>query len=163
MDTVMAPDVEPVGTEVVMLVGVLAVTLATVPLNLTILLDGVLLKLVPIIVTDVPADPLTGVNDVIVGANADIFTVKLFELAAVSDPTLTLITPEVAAAGTVVVKLVAVLAVTVAIVPLNVTILLVGIILKFVPVMVTALKTAPDIGVKEVIVGAGIGATTPDL
>jgi len=151
--TLINPVVAIAGTIVVILFGVLADTTASTPLNLMMLLKNVLLKLVPIIVTDVPADPLTGVNDVIVGANPDIFTVKLFELAAVSDPTLTLITPEVAAAGTVAVKLVAVLAVTVAIVPLNVTILLAGVALKFVPVMVTAVPAGPLRGANKVIVG----------
>ena len=54
------PVVAPVGTVVVMLVGVLAVTTAVTPLNFTVLLRGVVLKFVPAMVTVVPTDPLVG-------------------------------------------------------------------------------------------------------
>jgi hypothetical protein len=56
--------------------------------------------------------------------------------------------------GTVVVIDVAVDVVTVAAVLLNFTVLLAGVVLKFVPVMVTVSPTAPDEGVKLVIVGS---------
>ncbi len=45
------------------------VTTAGAPLNATILLAGVALKFVPVIVTKVPAAPVVGVNDVIVGGS----------------------------------------------------------------------------------------------
>ena len=51
----------------------------------------------------------------------------------VTVPTVTLIGPVVAPAGTVVVRLLAVAAVTVAVVPLNFTVLAVGVALKFCP------------------------------
>jgi hypothetical protein len=63
-----------------MLVDALALTMATVPLNLTVLLDGVESKLVPVIVTVVPTPPLVGVKLVIVGT---MMTVKLDELVPV--------------------------------------------------------------------------------
>ena len=47
----MAPEVAPTGTEVMMLVVVLVVTVAVVPLNFTILFAGIALKFVPVSVT----------------------------------------------------------------------------------------------------------------
>ena len=76
----MVPVVAPDGTEVVMLVVVLAVTVAEVPLNFTILLTGVASKLVPDIVTVVPTPPDAGVNDAMVGGG---MTVKFVALVAV--------------------------------------------------------------------------------
>jgi hypothetical protein len=46
--------------------------------------------------------------------------------------------------------------VIVAVVPLNFTVLLTAVVLKFVPVMVTVAPTPPESGVKLVIVGEGI-------
>ena len=60
--TSIGPVVAPVGTEVVMLVDVLAVTTAGVPLNSTMLFAGVVLKFVPVIVTVVPGPPNDGVK-----------------------------------------------------------------------------------------------------
>ena len=74
-------------------------------------------------------------------------------LMPVAPLTVTDITPVVAPAGTVVVILVAELAVTTAAMPLNVTILLAGDELKFAPVMVTVVPMGPLVGVKEVIDG----------
>ena len=79
-------------------------------------------------------------------------TVKTPLLIAVLHPTVTEIVPVVAPTGTVVVMLVTVLAVTTAAVPLNFTMLLPGVVAKLVPVMVTAVPIAPDVGVKEEIV-----------
>ena len=80
-------------------------------------------------------------------------TVKLLELVAVFPATVTVIGPVVAPVGTEVVIEVAVLAVTTAVVPLNWSVLLAGVVLKFVPIMLTVVPTKPDVGVKEVIVG----------
>ena len=52
--TEMVPVVASDGTDVVMLVAVLADTTAAVPLNLTVLFAGVVLKFVPVIVTVFP-------------------------------------------------------------------------------------------------------------
>lgn len=63
------PVVVPVGTVVVRVVAVLAVTVAVLSLkNLTTLLAGMALKLVPVIVTLVPMGPTDGVKPVMVGA-----------------------------------------------------------------------------------------------
>jgi hypothetical protein len=66
--TVTTPDVAPIGTVVVMLVDELAITVAAVPLNFTVLFAGVALKFVPVIVTVAPTSPCAGENEVIAGA-----------------------------------------------------------------------------------------------
>jgi len=146
--TDIAPVVAPVGTEVVILVAVDAVTTAVVPLNLTVLFAGVASKLVPVIVTLVPSGPLVGVKLAIVGV-----TIKLVELVAVCVPMVTTMGPVVAPVGTVAVMLVEVDAVTEASVPLNVTVLFPGIASKFVPVIVTLMPASPPVGLKLVIAG----------
>ena len=151
--TVMAPVVAPTGTEVVMLVTVLAITVAEVSLNSTILLEGVASKFVPEIVTVVPTTPDNGVKDEIAGGG---ITVKFEALVAVCPYTVTVIVPVVAPEGTEVVILVTLLAVTVAVVPLNFTVLLAGVASKFVPDIITVVPTPPDAGVNEVMVGGGI-------
>jgi hypothetical protein len=80
-------------------------------------------------------------------------TVKLVELVAVFPPTVTVNFPVVAPEGIVVVIVVDVLAVTVEVVPLNFTVLLAGVVLKFVPVMVTVVPTIPLTGLKLVMMG----------
>jgi hypothetical protein len=149
------PVVEPVGTVVVMEVAVLAVTTDVLPLNVTVLLAGVELKFVPVMVTVVPIGPEVGAKEIIVGV-AIVVTVKLFALVAVLPATVTEIVPVVAPVGTVVVILVVVLAVTTAVVPLNETELLAGVVLKLVPMMITFVLTWPFVGVKEVMVGLGV-------
>lgn len=108
----------PTGTEVVMLVEVEAVTTAATPLNSTTLLDGVVLKLFPEIITVAPTAPLVGLNPVIDGVGS---TVKSLILVTVTPLTVTEIFPEVAPAGTVVVMLLVVEAVMTAVVLLNLT------------------------------------------
>jgi hypothetical protein len=157
--TVTFPLIAPAGTVVVMLVAVLAVTVATVPLNFTILDVGVVLKFEPLIITVVPADPERGLKEVMVGE--PVVTVKSTGLVAVLAPTVTVILPVIAPAGTVVVMLVAVLVVTVAVVAPNFTELLVAVVLKFVPVMVTAVPTGPEVG--ETLVTERTGICVPDL
>jgi hypothetical protein len=66
--TVIGPLVAPVGTVAFNCVAVAVETAAVVPLNLTVSLAAVVLKLVPVIVTSVPAGPLPGLKLVIVGA-----------------------------------------------------------------------------------------------
>ena len=83
-------------------------------------------------------------------------TVKLLALVAVRPLTVTVIGPLVAPVGTEVTMLVAVGVPVVAVVPLNFTVLLVAVVLKFVPVMVTVAPTRPLVGLKEVIVGVGM-------
>ena len=86
-------------------------------------------------------------------------TMKLVELELVFPATVTAIGPVVAPTGTVVVIVVEVLAVTIAAVPLKVTVLLAAIELKFVPVIETVAPTNPEGGVKEIIVGGNAAVT----
>ena len=127
-------------------------TVAVVPLNLTVSFVVVVLKFVPVIVTLVPTPPEGGVKLVIVGFNNN---VNVALLVAVGEfKTATVIFPVVAPVGTVVTSWVAVADVTTAWVPLNLTMLFAGVVLKFVPVMVTIAPTPAEPGVKLVMVGA---------
>lgn len=149
------PVVAPEGIVVVIVEDVLAVTVEVVPLNFTVLLAGVVLKFVPVMVTVVPTNPLTGLKLVMVG-NVPAPIVKSFALTIVIQFVVTDILPVMAPGGTVVVILVAVLAVTVAVLLLkNFTRLSAGVVLKFVPVIIIVVPMGATAGVKEEIVGAG--------
>ncbi len=78
--TVSVPVVAPVGTVVVIDVAVAAVTVACVPLNLTVLLAAVVLKLLPLIVTEAPTAPLVGEKEYMAGTTEAIIfiTVSFF-------------------------------------------------------------------------------------
>ena len=80
-------------------------------------------------------------------------TVKFTPLLGCA-PTVTTTLPVVAPAGTGAVMLVALHAVGVAVVPLNVTVLVVCVAPKFAPLIVTEVPTDPDIGLRLLIVGA---------
>ena len=143
--------VVPDATTAVMLVAETTVNeFAAVPPKVTAVAP---VKLVPVIVTVDPLPALVGINEVIVGAG---ITLKLVELVAVWPPTVTVIAPVVAPEGTEVVMLVLVLVVTVALVPLNITVLFAALALKFVPVIVTDVPTGPLVGLKLVMVGGGV-------
>src|SRR5262245_45540088 len=75
--TVTDPVVAPAGTVAVILVAAQLVTVASVPLKWTVLTPCVAPKLVPVIVTAVPAGPLVGASVVRVGGTD---TVKLTPL-----------------------------------------------------------------------------------
>jgi hypothetical protein len=77
-------------------------------------------------------------------------TVKLLALLAVPTEVVTLIGPVIAPAGTVAVIAVAEFTVKLALVPLNITAVAP---VKFVPLIVTLVPTAPLLGVKLVTVG----------
>jgi hypothetical protein len=143
------PVVAPVGTDVARLVALQLVTVAAVPLNVTVLVPWVDPKLVPVIVTAVPTGPEVGDRLVMLGADD---TVKLTPLLA-TPPTVTTTFPVVAPVGTDVARLVALQLVTVAAVPLNVTVLVPWVDPKLVPVMVTAVPTGPEVGDRLVMVG----------
>lgn len=118
------------------------------------LLAGVALKFVPVMVTLVPMGPEVGAKLVMVGVTGT-DTTKLVVLVPIWQLTWTLIGPVVAPPGTVVVMLVAVLAVTVAATPLNLTMLFPGTGSKLVPVMVIVLPVGADNGVKfEMLINA---------
>ena len=145
--TLTGPVVAPGGT--VTVIDVAETTLndvAGVVLNLTAVAPR---KLVPVIVTVVPAAPVVGVNLVAVGAG----TVKLVPEVAVPTAVETLMGPVVAPFGTVALIDVAVLVTMVAGTPLKVTAVALP---RLVPVMVTLLPAAPEVGVKLVITGGPI-------
>ena len=123
------PVVVPAGTVVVRLVAVQLVTVAAIPLNATVLVPCVDPKFVPVMVTAAPTAPDVGFRLVIVGGGV---TMKVTPSLATSSRVTTTF-PVVAPAGTVVAKLVADQLVTVAIVPLNVTVLVPCEDPKFVP------------------------------
>jgi len=155
--TEIVPSVAPAGTEVVILIAVEAVTTANVPLNLTMLFDGVVLKFVPEIVTIVPTAPSVGSKLVMVGDGS---TVKFDELEIVTPLVVTMIGPVPAPEGTVVVILVELELMTFAGTPLNVTR---GVPVKFVPEIVTVAPTAPLVGLNPVIVGVANTLKLPEL
>ena len=92
--TVIGPVVAPEGTVVTMRPDVSLVTVAVVPLNITVALD----RFVPLIATVVPTAPLVGLKLVIVGAGT---IVNEEVLVAVPADVVTVMVPVVAPAGTV--------------------------------------------------------------
>lgn len=69
--------------EVVILVSVLAVTIASVPLNFTMFVAGVVLKLVPVIVTVAATTPAVGVKLTIVGGGVTESSLQQIRLEAI--------------------------------------------------------------------------------
>jgi hypothetical protein len=133
-----------------MLVALHAVGIPAVPLNVTVLVPCAAPKFAPAIVTDVPIDPEDGFKLITLGAGA--VTVKLAPTLA-PPPTVTITLPVAAPAGTAAVILVALQLAGVAEIPLKVTALVPCAVPKFVPVMVTAAPTRPDVGLKLVMLG----------
>jgi hypothetical protein len=145
--TVILPVVAPAGTVAVIFVDELTVKVAETPANLTAVAP---VKLVPLIVTEVPTGPLFGEKDVIVGAPVAV-TLKFVELVSVPPGVVTEIFPVVAPTGTVAVIFVEEFTVNVADVPLNLTAVAP---VKLVPVIVTVAPTGPLVGEKDVMCGA---------
>jgi hypothetical protein len=146
------PLVAPVGTGTEMLVAFQLVGVAAVPLKVTVLEPCVAPKFVPVIVTTDPTVPVVGFKLVIPGAVAE--TVKAAPLLA-TPPAVTTTLPLVAPGGTGTTMLVALQLVGVAAVPLNVTELAPWEAPKFVPVMVTAVPTAAETGLRPEMFGVG--------
>ena len=138
------PELAPTGTLVAILVVVEEDTVAGLPLNDTV---GVVKKFVPEIFTRAPTAPLNGSNPTNVGV---LSTVKFVLLDMVIPLTVTAIGPVNAFAGTVTSMLVVVDEFIVADIPLNAT---EGVVLKFVPEMVTMAPTEPLEGLRPVMVG----------
>ncbi len=153
--TLILPVVAPEGTLVVIFVPAeFTSKLAETPLNFT---DVAPVKFDPLMVTDVPTGPLVGEKELIVGV-AEVVTVKSVALVAVPPGVVTMILPEVAPEGTLVVILVpAEFTLKFAETPLNFTDVAP---VKFDPLMVTDVPTGPLLGEKEVIVGADAAVVT---
>lgn len=148
--TEIGPVVAAAGTDVVMDVLVAAVTTADTPLNNTRLPLVSELKLLPLMVTTVPAGPVTGVKSVITGGCN---TVKTFALVAIKPSTTTARVPVTAPFGTTTLNEVEDALVMLATVPLNVTWLLTATELKLVPINVTVVPAGPLSGLNDVMVG----------
>src|SRR5580704_11369950 len=145
--TAIGPVVAPVGTVAVIWVPEVTVNVAAaVPLKVTAVAP---VNPVPVMLTDVPAAPEVGVNEVTTGAPA--VTVNDAVLVPVPDGVVTAIGPVVAPVGTVAVIWVPELTVNVAATPLNFTAVAP---VNPVPVMLTDVPAAPEVGVNEVTTGA---------
>jgi hypothetical protein len=144
------PVVATVGTGTTILVALQLVGVAVVPLNFTVPVPCVGPKFAPVIVTEVLIAPDVGDKLVILGAGT---TVNERPSLAIP-PTVTITFPVVAPVGTVATMLVALQLVTVAVVPLNFTVLVPWVPPRFVPVIVTDAPTAPEVGDRLAIVGA---------
>ena len=120
-------------------------------MNCTVLVPCVDPKFVPVIVTDAPTAPDVGDKLVMLGANTTVNEDPLLAMLLTVTTTL----PVVAPVGTVAMIEVALqLPIVVAVVPLNFTVLVPCVEPKFVPVIVTAAPTAPDVGDRLVMLGA---------
>jgi hypothetical protein len=154
------PLVAPVGTGTAMLVADQLVGVATLPLNVTVLVLFVVPKFEPAMVTVVPTAPLVG--DKLVIAGAVLVTVKVPALLATL-PTVTTTFPLVAPVGTGTAMLVADQLVGVAAVPLNVTVLVPFVVPKFEPAIVTGVPMAPVVGDSLVMLGAALATPAAAL
>jgi len=144
--------VAPLGTGATIEVAFQLVGVAVVPLNVTVLVPWVEPKFVPVIVTDVPTGPDVGDKLVMLETDPPV-TVKVTPLLRIPLKVLTTMFPVVAPAGTVTVKVLLQLLVTVPGVPLKNTVP--AVLRKFVPVTVTDIPTGPEAGETLVIFGPG--------
>jgi hypothetical protein len=143
------PVVAPVGNVATIDVALqLVIVVAVVLLNFTVLVPCVEPKFNPVMVTEAPIAPDVGDRLLMLGNTVNVTPLLFTPLAK----TTTL--PVVAPVGTVVFIDVAVQLVTVAAVPLNFTVPVPCVEPKFVPVIVTAAPTAPEVGDKLVMLGA---------
>ena len=133
------------GTVTVMLVFVQLVTVAFVPLNVTV--PCVVPKFTPVIIRDDPTAPEGADKLEIPGSEPEPPepTMKRTPLLE-RPPTVTTTFPVVAPAGTGTTIVVAFQLVGVAVTPLNVTVLVPCVAPKLVPVIVTEVPTGPDVG-----------------
>jgi hypothetical protein len=154
--TTTLPVVAPLGTGTTMEVALQLVGVAVVPLNFTVLLPLVVPKLAPMIVTEVPTAPEAGDKPVMLGPDAD--TAKLTPLLA-APSTVTTTFPVVAPVGTGTTMEVAVQFVGIAAVPLNVTVLLLWVLPKVVPAIVTEVPATPEGGDRLVMCGVTVKLT----
>ena len=108
--------------------------------------------MVPVIVTDVPTAPEVTDKLVMLGADTTVKVTPLLFTPLAFTTTLPVVAPD----GTVTTIEVALqLVMVVAVVVLNFTVLVPCVEPKFVPVIVTDAPTAPDVGDKLVMLGAG--------
>ena len=149
------PVVAPLGTGALTNVAAqLVIVVAAVPLNATVPVPWLAPKLVPVIETVVPTTPEVGDKLVMLGAGTTVNDFPLLPTPLNATTTLPLVAP----VGTVATIDVALqLAIDVAVVLLNFTVLVPCDAPKFVPVIVTDAPTAPVVG--EMLVMLGVGNT----
>jgi hypothetical protein len=150
-NTTTLPVVAPVGTVTLIEVALQLVTVAVVPLNLTVLDPCVEPKLVPVTVTAVPTAPEVGDRLVMLGADTTVKDTPLLAAPLTVTTTLPVVAP-VGTVATIDVALQLVIAVTVVV--LNFTVLVPWVEPKLVPAIVTDAPTAPVVGERLVILGA---------
>jgi len=117
--TTTRPVEAPEGTGATMLVSLQLVGVAVVPLNVTVLEPWVLPKFDPLIVTEVPTGPAVGDRLVILGAGTTVKLTPLLSTPLACTTTLPVVAPD----GTVATMLDTLQVLTVAVVPLNFTVL----------------------------------------
>jgi hypothetical protein len=147
------PVVAPVGTIAVTLAELQLVTLATIPLNATVLVPWVGPKSAPAMVTTVPAGPNGGDKLNIAGTLATVKTTG----SLATPPTVTITFPVVAPVGIVPVMDVADQFIMVSPVPFTVTVLLPCVSPKLEPSISTADPRSPLVG--ETLEINGVGRT----
>src|SRR5215469_9723795 len=144
------PELAPLGTTAAILVALQLVEVAAVPLKVTVLDPCDEPKFEPVMVTEVPTGPEAGLRLEMLGGTK---TAKGTPLLA-RLPTVTTTFPVVAPLGTGTTMLVALQLVGVAAVPLKVTVLVPCEAPKLVPLIVIDVPTAPDVGLRLVILAA---------
>jgi uncharacterized protein YjeT (DUF2065 family) len=151
--TTTLPVTAPVGTDVTMLAPFQLVGVAFTPAKATVLVPCVAPKFAPVIVTAVPTAPELGLRLVILGAGT--VTAKAEPLLA-CPLTVTTTLPVTAPAGTGATMLAPFQLVGAACTPPNVTVLVPCVAPKFAPVIVTAVPITPELGLRLVMLGAGV-------
>jgi hypothetical protein len=156
--TTTVPLVAPEGTVAAIDVGLQPVAVAATPLNVTVLVPCVASKFVPVIVTDAPTGAELG--DKLVRLGPVPGTVKLTELLTVP-LAVTSTLPLVAPVGTGTLIWVAFQLVGTPDASLNVTVFVPCVEPKPVPLIVTDVPTAPEVGEMLVMFGAAVPTSKP--
>jgi hypothetical protein len=145
------PEDAPDGTTATIVVSLQVKTAALVPLSETVLPPCVTPKFTPVMVTELPTGPEVGDRPAVPG---DPSTVKYDPLLATPDTVITTF-PLEAPVGTAAKTAVALQLVTLAVTPLNVTVLVPCVVPKFVPAIEIEVPANPEAGERLVMLGAG--------
>lgn len=149
--TTTLPVLAPDGTVVVIDVALQLVADARAPLKLTVPVPWVAPKLLPLMVTGAPTAPEVGERPLIVGAGRTVNDTPLLLTPLACTTTLPVVAPE----GTGATIEFAFQLVGVANVPLKLTVLEPCVDPKLLPLIVTDAPTAPELGDKPLMLGAG--------
>jgi len=158
--TTTLPVVAPAGTGTRILVLPQLVGVADAPLKVTVLVPCEAPKLAPLIVIEAPTGPEAGLRLVTLGGGT---TVKSTPLLDTPPLTVTNTGPVVAPVGTGTTMLPMLHEVGVAELPLKVIAPVPWFAPKFAPAIVTEVPTGPEVGVKLVMLGAGVTVKTTPL